>query len=96
MLRFSHTQDADELLDEDCFLSGPRFFLKSRIRQQENIGNLALANLLKSKDPGYPAHILPLNEMCRKVSIIEVQNGPKRRKMTKAANNGFSVPFQCH
>ena len=40
MLRFSHTQDADELLDEDCFLSGPRFFLKSRIRQQENIATL--------------------------------------------------------
>ncbi|MGL5115523.1 MAG: NAD-dependent epimerase/dehydratase family protein, partial [Beijerinckiaceae bacterium] len=39
ILRFSHTQDAMELLDPDSFFSGPRFFLQPRIRQQEAFGN---------------------------------------------------------
>ncbi|MEB2848413.1 NAD-dependent epimerase/dehydratase family protein [Endobacterium cereale] len=62
ILRFSHTQDAAELLDEDSFFSGPRFFLKPRIRQQDNFGNTAVADLLRSKDIGEPAHVLARNE----------------------------------
>ena len=58
ILRFSHTQDASELLDEESFFSGPRFFLRPRIRQQERFGNTAVADLLRSADPGHPAHIL--------------------------------------
>jgi UDP-glucose 4-epimerase len=34
ILRFAHTQDARELTDPDSFFSGPRFFLRSKIRQQ--------------------------------------------------------------
>ncbi|MBW9089557.1 NAD(P)-dependent oxidoreductase [Rhizobium wenxiniae] len=62
VLRFSHTQDASELLDEDSFFSGPRFFLRPRIRQQESFGNTAVADLLRSKDIGTPAHVLARNQ----------------------------------
>ncbi len=62
ILRFSHTQDAAELLDEESFFSGPRFFLRSRIRQQQSFGNAAIAELLQSQDIGEPAHILARNE----------------------------------
>lgn len=61
ILRFSHTQDASELLDEESFFSGPRFFLRPRIRQQERFGNTAVADLLRSADPGHPAHLLARN-----------------------------------
>lgn len=61
ILRFSHTQDAAELLDEDSFFSGPRFFLRPRIRQQERAGNTAIAELLRAADPGHSAHILARN-----------------------------------
>jgi UDP-glucose 4-epimerase len=61
ILRFSHTQDAGELLDEDSFFSGPRFFLRPRIRQQERLGNTAVADLLRAADPGHPAHVLARN-----------------------------------
>lgn len=62
ILRFSHTQDAEELLDADSFFSGPRFFLRPRIRQQEALGNHAVAALLRAADPGREAHILARNE----------------------------------
>lgn len=62
ILRFSHTQDASELLDEGSFFSGPRFFLHPRIRQQESFGNHAIAALLNARDPGRPAHVLARNE----------------------------------
>jgi UDP-glucose 4-epimerase len=65
ILRFSHTQDAGELLDECSFFSGPRFFLRQRIKQQASLGNLAVAKLLEAADPGYPAHILARNEKGR-------------------------------
>lgn len=65
ILRFSHTQSADELLDEDSFFSGPRFFLQPRIRQQTRLGNDGLAALLRRHDPGRPAHILSRNEAGR-------------------------------
>lgn len=61
ILRFSHTQDASELLDPDSFFSGPRFFLRPRIRQQERMGNTAVAELLRAADPGTPAHVLARN-----------------------------------
>lgn len=62
ILRFSHTQDASELLDETSFFSGPRFFLRPRVKQQENFGNAQVAALLRAADPGEPAHILARNE----------------------------------
>lgn len=62
ILRFAHTQDADELLDESSFFSGPRFFLRPRIAQQEGFGNAATADLIRKADPGEPAHILARNE----------------------------------
>ena len=62
ILRFGHTQDAAELLDENSFFSGPRFFLGPRIRQQEMFGNHRMASLLREHDPGCPAHILARNE----------------------------------
>ena len=62
ILRFSHTQDASELLDEDSFFSGPRFFYGPRIRQQVAFGNHAIADLLRAHDPGRPAHILARSE----------------------------------
>jgi UDP-glucose 4-epimerase len=33
ILRFSHTQAADELFDPDSFFSGPRFYVNAKIRQ---------------------------------------------------------------
>lgn len=65
ILRFGHTQNASELVDEDSFFSGPRFFLRQRIRQQEEFGNVALAELLRAHDPGEPAHVLACSETGR-------------------------------
>lgn len=62
ILRFSHTQDSSELLDEASFFSGPRFFLRPRVKQQESFGNSEVASLLRAADPGEPAHILARNE----------------------------------
>ena len=62
ILRFSHTQDASELLDPDSFFSGPRFFLQSRIRQQEMLGNLSVVAALRAVDDGKPAMVLARNE----------------------------------
>jgi UDP-glucose 4-epimerase len=52
VLRFSHTQDASELLDPDSFFSGPRFYLRARIRQQAAFGNSAVVEALKPHDDG--------------------------------------------
>lgn len=62
ILRFSHTQDAVELLDETSFFSGPRFFLHPKIRQQEGFGNAAAVAALKAADDGTPALVLSRNE----------------------------------
>ena len=62
ILRFSHTQDASELLDEASLFSGPRFFLQPRISQQERFGNHAIADIFRAADIGHPAHILVRNE----------------------------------
>lgn len=65
ILRFSHTQDATELLDPESFFSGPRFFLQARIRQQEAMGNAAAVAALRAADDGKPAHVLARNEQGR-------------------------------
>lgn len=58
ILRFSHTQDAAELLDPGSFFSGPRFFLGPRIRQQDAFGNTAVANALRPHDDGTSKHLI--------------------------------------
>jgi UDP-glucose 4-epimerase len=65
ILRFSHTQDAAELLDPESFFSGPRFFLQPRIRQQEAFGNAAAVAALKAIDDGSHALVLARNEKGR-------------------------------
>lgn len=52
VLRFSHTQDADELVDPASFFSGPRFFLRSKIRQQRAFGNARALAVLEPLDDG--------------------------------------------
>lgn len=37
ILRFSHTQSADELLDPNSFFSGPRFYVNAKIHQLQNL-----------------------------------------------------------
>ena len=76
ILRFSHTQDAAELLDESSFFSGPRFFLRPRIQQQRDFGNDEIVELLQAVDPGEPAHILARNESGRpfKMHITETRD----------------------
>jgi UDP-glucose 4-epimerase len=51
-LRFAHTQDAVELLDAGSFFSGPRFYLRSKIRQQRELGNLRAVAALAPHDDG--------------------------------------------
>jgi UDP-glucose 4-epimerase len=65
ILRFSHTQDATELLDPESFFSGPRFFLRSKIRQQEGFGNTAAVARLRQADDGGEALVLSRNEAGR-------------------------------
>jgi UDP-glucose 4-epimerase len=65
ILRFSHTQDAAELLDPASFFSGPRFFLRPKIRQQEGFGNAAAVAVLRQADDGGEALVLSRNETGR-------------------------------
>jgi UDP-glucose 4-epimerase len=65
ILRFSHTQDASELLDPGSFFSGPRFFVQPRIAQQVALGNVAAVAALRVVDDGAPAHVLARNEKGR-------------------------------
>ena len=65
ILRFSHTQNAVELLDPESFFSGPRFFLRPKIRQQEAFGNRTAVERLKAADPGREALVLSRNEAGR-------------------------------
>lgn len=65
ILRFSHTQDASELLDPGSFFSGPRFFLQPKIRQQEGFGNQAAVTALRAIDDGAEALVLSRNEAGR-------------------------------
>lgn len=52
VLRFAHTQDAAELLDPSSFFSGPRFYLRSKIRQQREFGNAKALAVLEPLDDG--------------------------------------------
>ncbi|SEQ24998.1 UDP-glucose 4-epimerase [Faunimonas pinastri] len=61
ILRFSHTQDAAELLDPASFFSGPRFFLQPKIRQQEGFGNKAAVEALRALDDGREALVVSRN-----------------------------------
>lgn len=61
ILRFSHTQDAAELLDENSFFSGSRFYLHAKIRQQRGFGNEALAKLLETHDDGENKLVISCN-----------------------------------
>ncbi|RXT53889.1 nucleoside-diphosphate sugar epimerase [Bosea sp. Tri-44] len=65
ILRFSHTQDASELLDPGSFFSGPRFFLQPKIRQQDGFGNAAAVAALRAIDDGREALVLSRNEAGR-------------------------------
>lgn len=65
ILRFSHTQDAAELLDPKSFFSGPRFFLHAKIKQQESFNNVAAVEKLKREDDGTEALVLSRNESGR-------------------------------
>lgn len=62
ILRFSHTQEARELLDPESVFSGPRFFLQPRIRQQEAFGNSVMVAALRALDDGAPAMVLARNQ----------------------------------
>lgn len=62
ILRFSHTQDATELLDENSFFSGSRFYLHAKIRQQREFGNEAIVELLESYDTGENKLVISCNE----------------------------------
>ncbi|MCH2387339.1 MAG: NAD(P)-dependent oxidoreductase [Opitutales bacterium] len=62
ILRFSHTQDASELLEANSFFSGSRFYLHAKIRQQREIGNDQLADLLETYDNGENKLVVSCNE----------------------------------
>lgn len=61
-LRFGHTQEASELLDPDSFFSGPRFYLRARIRQQEAFGAHRMVEALKPYDDGVEKHLISRGE----------------------------------
>jgi len=50
VLRFSHTQDAIELLDPNSRFSGPRFFLQAKIKAEQEMGNVEALARLKAFD----------------------------------------------
>jgi nucleoside-diphosphate-sugar epimerase len=62
VLRFSHFQDATELLDEHSSFSGPRFFLRQKIAQQRAFGNTAAVAALESHDDGSATLVLSRGE----------------------------------
>jgi len=58
VLRFAHTQEASELLDPQSFFSGPRFYLRSKIRQQREFGNAEALAVLEPLDDGREQHLV--------------------------------------
>jgi UDP-glucose 4-epimerase len=58
ILRFAHTQDAAELLDPQSFFSGPRFYLRSKIRQQREFANAEALAALEPLDDGREQHLV--------------------------------------
>lgn len=65
ILRLSHTQEASELLDPDSFFSGPRFYLRSKIRQQKQFGNARALAVLEPLDNGTEQHLVQCDEQGR-------------------------------
>lgn len=61
ILRFSHTQNATELLDENSFFSGSRFYLHAKIRQQKAFCNEAIVKLLESYSGGKNKLVISCN-----------------------------------
>ena len=62
ILRISHTQDAEELLDQDSFFSGARFFLKAKIARGKLLGKNAEVSLLEKFDDGKDKLIISRGE----------------------------------
>lgn len=65
ILRFAHTQDAAELLDEASFFSGARFFLEPKLRQQRSFGNKAAVDCLLPYADGSSKLVLSCSETGR-------------------------------
>lgn len=70
ILRFSHVQDASELLDPESFFSGPRFFLKPKIAQLHMPGQSNVAERLRAHDDGGDKLVLSCNEKGRPFRMI--------------------------
>ena len=70
ILRFSHVQDAAELLDPESFFSGPRFFLRQKIAQMQMLGRSDAAELLRAHDDGADKLVLSCNEKGRPFRMI--------------------------
>ncbi|MEP6701815.1 MAG: NAD(P)-dependent oxidoreductase [Betaproteobacteria bacterium] len=62
ILRFAHTQDASELLDPESFFSGPRFYLRAKIRQQQAFGNARALAVLEPLDNGREQLLIECSE----------------------------------
>ena len=58
ILRFSHTQDAAELIDPDGFFAGPRFYLKRRIARARTTNDSATLAVLEPLDRDAEQHLL--------------------------------------
>ena len=62
ILRLPHTQDAAELLDPDSPMSGPRFFLRSKLAQQRSFHNASAMKILAAHDDGTEKLLLSLGQ----------------------------------
>jgi len=62
VLRFAHTQDANELLDAGSFFSGPRFYLRAKIRQQRAFGNARALAVLEPLEGQGEQHLIQCAE----------------------------------
>jgi UDP-glucose 4-epimerase len=96
ILRFSHTQDAAELLDPESFFSGPRFFLKPRIRQQEAFGNAAAVAALRAVDDGTPAMVLARNEAGRPFRMMITETRDMVAGLIRAWRSPNTIGETCN
>lgn len=58
IMRLPHTQQPAELLDPNSFFSGPRFYLHSRLRRAESLGQDAVAEILRPLAGSHPEPLL--------------------------------------
>jgi UDP-glucose 4-epimerase len=96
ILRFSHTQDAAELLDPESFFSGPRFFLQPRIRQQEAFGNVAALTALRAVDDGTLALVLARNENGRPFRMMITETRDMVAGLICAMNSAAMIGETCN